>query len=383
MKKILNWTFGACFRTIGRFLAIFIVGALLIFIGSKLGFKLDSILPMKVNASETWIGNVKYGINSYYIYDLSANSFTNKDYEIGSVSRYSNTDKIYWYQNSAAMTIGNNGIMSAYNISQRTLSGYLYQLTFYACSNKRIYYANTNADIFVGGKAGDVASRPANSVSYQATNITELLATDANYCAMYTTLFVPNTTTNGSWVGLRLRASGSNITGLYFTAFGYDIQQLGLYDKTIEEIIQNSGFATSQSVEEVHQSVNQVEQEIQQTNDTITNEDITGANDSANGFFNNFQDNDFGLSSIITAPLRAINSMLNDTCVAPSATYKGQSFSFPCGSMLWSREGGQDFRNFLNIFYGGFLVYFVIRSLFLDIEKLKNPNNDKVEVEKL
>ena len=212
---------------------------------------------IRVNASETWIGNVKYGINSYFIYDLSANSFTNKDYEMGSVNRYSNTDKIYWYQNSAAITMGNNGIMSAYNISQRTLSGYLYQLTFYACSNKRIYYANTNADIFVGGKAGDVANRPANSVAYQATNITELLATDANNCAMYTTLFVPNTTTNGSWVGLRLRASGNNITGLYFTAFGYDIQQLGLYDKTVENIVKSANGNVEQAVDKVNETLNQ------------------------------------------------------------------------------------------------------------------------------
>lgn len=212
---------------------------------------------IRVNASETWIGNVKYGINSYFIYDLSANSFTNKDYETGSVPRYSNTDRVTWYQNSSAMTIGSNGIMSAYNISQRTISGYLYQLTFYACSNKRVYYANVNADLFIAGKAGDVAKRPNNSVTYQATNITELLATDANYCAMYTTLFVPNTTTNGSWVGLRLRATGNNITGLYFTAFGYDIQQLGLYDKTIENIVRSANGNVEQAVNEVNETLNQ------------------------------------------------------------------------------------------------------------------------------
>ena len=212
---------------------------------------------IEVKASETWIGNVKYGINSYYIYDLSANSHTNKDYVTGSVDRYSSTDRVIWYQNSSAMTIGSNGIMSAYNISQRTLSGYLYQLTFYACTNKRIYYANTNADIFVGGKAGEVANRPANSVTYQATNITELLATDANYCAMYTTLFVPNTTTNGSWVGLRLRATGNNITGLYFTAFGYDIQQLGLYEGTVREIVENSNGNVVEAVDNVNNTLNQ------------------------------------------------------------------------------------------------------------------------------
>ena len=212
---------------------------------------------IEVNASETWIGNVKYGINSYYIYDLSANSHTNKDYVTGSVDRYSSTDRVMWYQNSSAMTIGSNGIMSAYNISQRTLSGYLYQLTFYACTNKRIYYANTNADIFVGGKAGEVANRPSNSVTYQATNITELLATDANYCAMYTTLFVPNTTTNGSWIGLRLRASGNNITGLYFTVFGYDIQQLGLYEGTVREIVENSNGNVVEAVDNVNNTLNQ------------------------------------------------------------------------------------------------------------------------------
>lgn len=212
---------------------------------------------IRVNASETWIGNVKYGINSYFIYDLSANSHTNKDYVTGSVDRYSSTDRVMWYQNSSAMTIGSNGIMSAYNISQRTLSGYLYQLTFYACTNKRVYYANVNADLFVGGKATDVANRPTNSVTYQATNITELLATDANYCAMYTTLFVPNTTTNGSWVGLRLRATGNNITGLYFTAFGYDIQQLGLYDKTVENIVKNANGNVEQAVNKVNETLNQ------------------------------------------------------------------------------------------------------------------------------
>lgn len=212
---------------------------------------------IRVNASETWIGNVKYGINSYYIYDLKANSHTNKDYVTGSVDRYSSTDRVMWYQNSEAMTIGNNGIMSAYNISQRTLSGYLYQITFYACSNKRIYYSNVNADLFVGGKATDVASRPANSVTYQATNITELLATDANHCAMYTTLFVPNTTTNGSWVGLRLRATGNNITGLYFTAFGYDIQQLGLYEGKVREIVERANGNVEQAVNEVNNTLNQ------------------------------------------------------------------------------------------------------------------------------
>lgn len=143
----------------------------------------------------------------------------------------------------------------------------------------------------------------------------------------------------------------------------------------LNKLNQNQNI-TNEKLDDLNQTQNDIK-------DSLNNSDTTGANNAANSFFNNFQDNDFGLSSIITAPLRAINAMLSDTCVSPSATYKGQTFSFPCGSMLWDREGGQDFRNFINIIYGGFLAYFVIRAFFLDIEKLKNPNNDKVEVQKL
>lgn len=52
MNKIFNWLFGACFRTLGRFLAILIVLFSLLFIGSKLDIDFTSLFGlMRINAS--------------------------------------------------------------------------------------------------------------------------------------------------------------------------------------------------------------------------------------------------------------------------------------------------------------------------------------------
>lgn len=396
MNKILNWTFGAFFRTIGRIFAFLCISIFFVFILSKLDIKLPDWLAIaRVNATSTqeWGGNIEQGFTDAYYFDLTSNGYSQLGLALDQFQRYGTNDILTSYGNTPRTTIGPNGTMLAFNLNQRTMNGYLYSITIYQCATSRIYWENTIADLFVGGNSDTVASRPANSTMYQETNITELAGADLS-CYMTTSLFVPNTNTNNSWIGLRLRARGANIPNIFMRAYGFTIREMGIYNETITNTIKNSGFATAQSVQEVNNAVNQVKQELNNVNDSVNNgfnnlnnnlnnSDTSGANDTANGFFDNFSDNDHGLSSIITAPLRAINAMLSNQCVAPGATYKGQSFSLPCGSMLWSRPGGEDFRNFINIFYGGFLAYFVIRSLFLDIEKLKNPDNDKVEVEKL
>lgn len=371
MKKILNWTFGACFRTIGRFLAVIIVCVLLIFIGSKLGFKLDSILPIKVNAQTltNWAEGLPT-LNRVQMYECqTSNKCYDKEVNVqGLVTLNGNRDIAI----SQSLTLDNGGISIQTNVNELK-PGYLYLTNYYVCAN----YSLNDVDALIYnsnyGTPG-IANTTYNSTSIATlSNIPGSGEQEFTSCKLYSGLYVPNVANN--WATLRLKKSKSQ-SGTFISLIAVENRELGIYSDTIKSIVENSNG-------NVKEAVDRVAEETKKTNDTITNNDISGANDSATGFFDNFQDNDYGLSSIITAPLRAINAMLNDTCVAPGATYKGKSFSLPCGSMLWSREGGQDFRNFLNIFYGGFLVYFVIRSLFLDIEKLKNPNNDKVEVEKL
>lgn len=370
MKKIINWSFGSFFRTIGRVFAYFLIGILLLFIGSKLGFNFGYI----VNAATVnqWADNLPV-LNRVQMYECGSSQCYEKTVEFGGISTGGDGDRKYIFS-SNNLTVDSSGGTVIQTTSGDVLNkGYLYLTKFYICNKPNISSYNYkigntnfntpnqfNADILAMNDSALSTSPGITGIGYSS-------------CRLFSGLYVP-TTTGNNWISIQF--TSNNIQTSKFAIVSVETENLGIYTNTIKQIIETSNG-------NVVDAVNGVKEETKKTNDTITNSDISDANDSATGFFDNFSDSDFGLSSIITSPLRAINSMLNDTCVPVGATYRGQSFSLPCAQMLWSREGGEDFRNFLNVFYGGFLVYFVIRSLFLDIEKLKNPNNDKVEVEKL
>lgn len=137
---------------------------------------------------------------------------------------------------------------------------------------------------------------------------------------------------------------------------------------------------------------NQNKQDIidnQDKNQQQTNEKLDGINNSindskvdsntGNDFFNNFNTSDNGgISSIVTAPLVAINSMLDNTCKPMTTTYKGKEIKLECGTSFWNQAN--TVQDYLNWFEGGILVYLIIRKLFKLIESLKNPDEDRVEV---
>ena len=115
---------------------------------------------------------------------------------------------------------------------------------------------------------------------------------------------------------------------------------------------------------------------------SLNNPNIDGSLGEAGGFFNNFSTTDHGgVSGIITAPLVAINQMLNKSCNPMSTNFKGKEISLPCGYDFWSKMG--PIQDFLNLVLGGLLCYQIIIKLFKLIEKIKNPEDDRVEVMKL
>lgn len=135
------------------------------------------------------------------------------------------------------------------------------------------------------------------------------------------------------------------------------------------------------AIEQNTQAVESQTQQQQQQHQEIMDTNMTETNETASSFFDSFEDSDVGgLSGIITAPLVMINKMLDGVCVQPSATWKGATISLPCGDMLWSRTGASDLKNLVNVFYGGFICYYAIRKLFMMIEGLKDPTQDKIEV---
>lgn len=115
---------------------------------------------------------------------------------------------------------------------------------------------------------------------------------------------------------------------------------------------------------------------------TLTDDNIDS--DTGTNFFNNFSTTDNGgISAIVTKPLILVNSLLdnNNSCanlLLPS--FMGaDNVTLPSGCILWNSAPALVV-NLWNIFITGFGSYYVLKQLFLLVENLKSPNNDKVEV---
>lgn len=374
MKKIFNWSFGAFFRTIGRILAYLLVGALITLICLK-NDKLKSLLFMNVNASTSnsfWLRDTET-IVSGGIYDCSSESSCKEVYSQSSTFAINDQEVRGTISNTNKLKVGPNG--NVLNIGGYLLKkNYFYNIEIYVCSSDNL--SNLSAQIY-----GSSYNYWGNDNLYNNTSRSSLhgLAGQENtfnYCYLYSGLVAPN----GDQTQINLRLRGSANVSTYYYMMGAKVESLGIYSGAIEDIVENSGFATASSVEEVKQATNEVKSEIKSTNDTLNNDDTTESEGKISGFFNDFTDDSHGLSSIVTAPLNAVNAMLSTTCTAPTATYKGSTFSLPCGSLLWERDGADNFKLLLNLFYGGLICYGILKSLFKDVNDLKNPDNDKIEV---
>lgn len=81
-------------------------------------------------------------------------------------------------------------------------------------------------------------------------------------CGSFTTTISPSEA--GSWVSIRL-TSTVNVRGSVYM-LGYDVANLGIYTKSVENIVKNSinssGLATSSNINEVKSSINTMKSEI-------------------------------------------------------------------------------------------------------------------------
>lgn len=373
MKKIINWSFGAFFRTIGRIFAYLLVGVLIMLIGAKFGLKLF-LMPVKAEMLSNWAEGLPV-VNRVQMYECqTSNKCYIKPVDMQGLTTETQVRNFGVSQN--ALTIDSGGIAIQTN-SNVLKPGYLYLTNYYICANKSLN--NVSPEIYnTEYDTPGVKKTSYNNASYMSlSSVPGNGDQDFTSCKQYSGLYVPSAENN--WTTLRLKQSSSS-TGWYISLIAVENKELGIYTDSIKSIIENSGFATAKSVEEVKQATDKIQEETKKTNDTLNDDDTTEADSKISGFFDDFNDNSHGLSSIVTAPLNAVNAMLTTTCTAPTATYKNSTFSFPCGSILWEQEGASALKTFINLIYGGLICYGIVKSLFKDVNDLKNPENDKVEV---
>ena len=115
-------------------------------------------------------------------------------------------------------------------------------------------------------------------------------------------------------------------------------------------------------------------------NNSINNSDVSGAGDTAGGFFNNFTTDTHGLTAIITAPLNTIKSLLNTSCevlVLP-LPFVSETVELPCMATVYGQF--QPFYGLYQVITYGFIAYWICVRLFNLVKDFKNPEHDEVEV---
>lgn len=272
---------------------------------------------------------------------------------------------------SASVLTSTNGMMWVFSVNPGLKANYLYSITAYFCNNNSKGYKLI--DFVTGSSQGDVGSKkyhPTLSLTGAINKISNEPYYDGSSstnftCSYINRVFAP--AVDSQYIGYQITTDSSS-TGqqLYY---GYQIAELGRNDlvtaSEVQSILNNSNLASAQSVEEVETAVTEVQQEItvlqqqqqQQHNemkDTITNSDSSGATGEAGSFFEGFNTDTFGLTSIITAPLNLIQNITSKTCTPLNlqVPFVDKTMQLPCMSTIYQRHFGSFLTVYQTITFG-------------------------------
>ena len=115
--------------------------------------------------------------------------------------------------------------------------------------------------------------------------------------------------------------------------------------------------------------------------DALTDNDISTASRDFDQYFNELNPNTHGLSDIVTAPLRLVQSLTSSSCsplVIP-LPFVNQNVTLPCMVPIYQTYFGQWFTLY-QLITTGVIAYWVGINFFRIFKGLFDPTNDKVEV---
>lgn len=293
------------------------------------------------------------------------------------------------YQNSSGTTLVTYNCPSpnAYSDDYCTYSflypdspaNYQFELVFRFTTQPFVFKANTDYKITIYATdivdyskikiAHELSSGAYSSyvspknVSTSGNKITMTLSYSSDVSAKTIVLKIP-LVTNGS-------AGETVYMGISRNFTIYDVDDSGSIIIDQNEIIIDQNKETNEKLDETNDKLEDLE-------DSITNPNVDS--DTGNDFFNNFQTEDNGgISGIITAPLTLINSLLDGqgTCTDLTFSIMGKEVALPSGCIIWEKVPNE-MEILIQTLVCGTGAYFLLRQLFKDIEKLKNPNNSEV-----
>lgn len=230
--------------------------------------------------------------------------------------------------------------------------------------------------------------------------------TNSELLANYTTTDSPSTCQVNGYTGATYQAVVALAKKSNVTSFGailwagrsvsyisfVQITNIAVYEYTEELVnsieslnkqnqIINSQNITNDKLDDVNQNLDETNDKLDDLNNNITNSDTSGAEDIAGGFFDDFDNEDYGLSDIITMPLQVINNITSATCspLELPLPFVDTDVTLPCMYDIYETH----FAGFLTIYQTitfGIVAYWVCINIFRMVKNFKNPDNDEVEV---
>lgn len=163
--------------------------------------------------------------------------------------------------------------------------------------------------------------------------------------------------------------------------FEQTIDSINNATKKQTDAINNQTNAINNQTNTMNSNQSQTNSNLNKINDSINNDNVDDANSSASAFFNDFQNDDYGLADIITMPLEYITSISSAQCQPLSfpIPFVNQNAELPCMYSIYQ----QYFGSFLTIYQTittGFIAYWIFINIFAMVRGFSNPFSDKVEV---
>lgn len=300
---------------------------------------------------------------------------SSNDYdEIGSTfSSFAGASGLY-YHTKNGFTLDSLGVSLSFVVDLNVAKNYIYSLNAIVCANSDYYIGDSNVNVYTAN--GQYQATKKQNMIYSNTVLTNLdnilYYNDSGYsysltsgaCYNVSSTFTPSV--DGNWVNIAISNSSNRpVSQLRF--MGYRIEGIGLYDGTVQSILN----AQSNQISGLQTQVQQVQTAVDDTNNKLddTNNKMDTIIDSSSPDLGGLGNANTWLpqgpvDSIIMLPLNFINTLINkigSTCSPinlPLPFLENKYLSLPCISTLFEQINGfSTLYNLIGVIGSVYLLY--------------------------
>ena len=273
--------------------------------------------------------------------------------------------------------------------SKPVLKDYIYSISFTIFYKNNSYARNPDSlKIFT--------SSGANFNNYHEVDLISTAYSDSSPSGGYEFSQCPNNVCEGFYINYALSKTymftfKANSNDDCFTVFfnadrknypanTFQFSALGTVDN-LGRVDDVSNADLSQKIDSLNEEQKKTNEELNNLNKNITSDDTSGANSIADRFFGDFEEDNFGLQDVVTAPLVFIRNLLNHSCepLDLQLPFVNKIIHLPCMHAIYTEYFGLFFTLYQTI-TTGVIAYAVLIRIFATVKGLQDPQNDKIQV---